>query len=68
MGDLNVLKIVITFLATIFTVTYSLRLFMYIVTKRGNRGAVLNSIEMWIASGPMRVLFIFAVVRGAMMG
>jgi len=68
MGDLNLLKIILILLATIFTVTYSLRLFIFLTTKSGNRGVSLGLIEVWNTSAPIRILFIFATIRGAITG
>jgi len=60
--------IMMTLLATAFTVTYSLRLFILTITKSGCRGAGIYSVELWGTSGPIRVLFLLAVIRGALMG
>lgn len=46
MGDLSILKVTLILLATIFTVTYSLRLLIFTVMKFGYRGAITGSIEL----------------------
>jgi len=45
-GDLNILRIVLVLLATIFTITYSFRLLIFTVIKFGYRGAIVGSIEL----------------------
>jgi len=68
MRDLNLIKFILVLLATAFTVTYSVRLLLVLVVRAGRLGLGVVSIETFLSLGPMRVLFVFAVVRGAGMG
>jgi len=68
-GDLNIVIFGVVVLATIFTITYSFRLFRVLVLRAGfqTRG-VLRGSETINYLGPISVLFILAVVRGSFIG
>jgi NADH-ubiquinone oxidoreductase chain 5 len=66
--NLNWPQLSLVILSTAFTVSYSLRLFLLIVIKCGYLGLAISSIEGWDRLSPMSVLFVFAVVRGAIIG
>jgi NADH-ubiquinone oxidoreductase chain 5 len=66
--NINWFQFILIILATAFTVIYSLRLFLLVVVKYGFLGLSVSSIEGWDRLIPMRVLFVFAVVRGSIIG
>jgi NADH-ubiquinone oxidoreductase chain 5 len=68
-GDINIIIFVVVVLATIFTITYSFRLFRVLVLKVGfqTRGILMGS-ETINYLGPISVLFMLAVVRGSFIG
>jgi len=65
---LNWLQFSLIILATVFTISYSLRLFFIIVSRPGLLGVIVGVIEGWERLGPMRLLFMSAVVRGSLIG
>ena len=68
-GDINLFVFFIVILATIFTITYSFRLFRILVMKVGfQTSGVLTGSETLIYLGPMSVLFTLAVVGGSIIG
>jgi NADH-ubiquinone oxidoreductase chain 5 len=62
-GELNIIMFLLILLATIFTITYSFRLFRVLIIGTGQQ-----TLEVFISLGPIGVLFVFAVIRGALMG
>nr|QIT06464.1 NADH dehydrogenase subunit 5 [Mesaphorura yosii] len=69
MRELNAIMFLLTLLATVFTITYSFRLFSVLMMGTGQQtSGILSSLEVFMSLGPMGVLFIFAVVSGALMG
>jgi len=66
--NLNWVQYGFVILATAFTVSYSLRLFILMVINFGFLGIAVYSIEGWVRLTPISVLFIFAVVRGSIIG
>jgi len=68
-SELNIIIFLLTVLATIFTITYSFRLFKILIMGVGQQTrGILIPLEVFISLGPIGVLFIFAVVRGSLMG
>jgi len=68
MENLNFSILFAVMMATAFTVSYSLRLVLILMRKFGVRVALAGPVETLRSLGPIRVLYVAAVVRGAVMG
>jgi len=68
MTDPNVWIILIVLLATAFTVTYSIRLFLILTFKFRRLNLGIRGIESVNCLGPMRTLFVLSVVGGSLIG
>nr|YP_010139271.1 NADH dehydrogenase subunit 5 [Tullbergia mixta]QQK54725.1 NADH dehydrogenase subunit 5 [Tullbergia mixta] len=67
-GAVNGLMVVLVVLATFFTITYSIRLFMFVVEKPLAGASVKTGMESWVMAFPMGLLFSLAVVSGSLLG
>jgi len=65
--EINCLIYVIVLLSTLFTITYSVRLFYYILIKPSAGDGVHEGVELRIILGPMTLLFLFTVVSGSLL-
>jgi len=65
--EINCLIYGVVLLSTLFTITYSVRLFYYILIKPSAGDRVHEGVELRIILGPMTLLFLFAVVSGSLL-
>jgi NADH-ubiquinone oxidoreductase chain 5 len=65
LGGAVILGLII--LGTIFTISYSIRLFLLRLFRRGGSSFVKSGVESRVMLGPMRVLFLLAMTFGAVL-
>jgi len=65
-SGMNIFIYIIVVLSTFFTITYSIRLFSYMLVKPLARGGLRQPSEVVLMGGPISLLFIFAVTGGSM--